>query len=171
MGTNPMIKCWWQGQGQAKDKIWPEAFHARRWMTTGFHWEMGAAATEWRLIDTDLIAVAKYLQNAQARLFREVCLAGAKNWIWSLASDRSCHHTSARLLLLVTFQTFEVSIVVACLMCVPMLHSALGSFVIFFRELRHQPYFHTPAHRKIQWQDTTFTKTPQFVIWSCVNTE
>ena len=103
MGTNPMIKCWWQGQGQAKDKMWPEAFHASttgsRWMTTGFHWEMGAAATEWRLIDTDLIAVAKYLQNAQARLFREVCLAGAKNWIWSLAFDRSCHHRSARLLL------------------------------------------------------------------------
>ena len=66
-----MIKCWCQGQGQAKDKIEPEAFHAsttaRRWMTTGFHWEMGAAATEWRLIDTDLI------EAEAALLLRNIC--------------------------------------------------------------------------------------------------
>ena len=64
-----------------------------------------------------------------------------------------------------TFQTFEVSIVVACLTCVPMLHSAPGSFVIFFRELRHQPYFHTPLIERYNDKILSFSKITQLLIY------
>ena len=94
----------------------------------GFHWEIGATDVEWRLIDSDLIDLLRNIAKRSSRSFQKgpVCLSGAKNWIWSLDFDTSCHHRSARLL---AGDISNFSNVLCCGVS-PMLHSALGKYTL-----------------------------------------